>query len=114
MSTIPSFEFLTFKVPPSLTVILIYLPPKPHPSFLSDLTELLTIASSLSPRLLLLVDLNIHMDSPTCKHASEFSSLLENFSQHVTFPTMIKDTSLTLSAPPTSQYSTSTLPLSPL
>ncbi|KAK5885981.1 hypothetical protein CesoFtcFv8_017063 [Champsocephalus esox] len=108
--SVPSFEFLAFKAPPSLTVILIYRPPKPHPSFLSDLTELLTIASSLSSRLLLLGDLNIHMDSPPANsllNSPPFWTIsqLPNMSPS---PPMIKNTSLTLSAPPTSQYSTST------
>ncbi|XDV14209.1 hypothetical protein PO909_002386 [Leuciscus waleckii] len=89
LPSVSSFEYLAFKALSSMTVILIYRPPKPNPSFLSDFTELLTLASSLSPRLLLLGDLNIHIDSPTCKLSSEFTILVDNFTltQHVTFPT---------------------------
>ena len=50
---ITSFEYLAVSLPNSITALLLYRPPKPHPSFLSDLSELLTIASSLSSRLLL-------------------------------------------------------------
>ncbi|XP_074476551.1 uncharacterized protein LOC141758790 [Sebastes fasciatus] len=86
--TVTSFESLAFKTC-SNTVILIYRPPKPNSSFLSDLSELLIVASSLPLPLLLLGDFNIHMDSPTCKLASDFSTLLDNFNltQHITFPT---------------------------
>ncbi|KAJ4920946.1 hypothetical protein JOQ06_023090 [Pogonophryne albipinna] len=89
LPSVSSFELIAFKAPPSLTVILNYRPPKPHPSFLSDFTEFLTLASSLSQRLLILGDLNIYIDSPSCKLASKFTTLLDNFSitQHVTFPT---------------------------
>ena len=48
---ITSFEYLAVSLPNSITALLLYRPL--NPSFLSDLSELLTIASSLSSRLLL-------------------------------------------------------------
>ncbi|XP_074479436.1 uncharacterized protein LOC141760478 [Sebastes fasciatus] len=88
LPTFTSFESLAFETC-STTVILIYRRPEPNPSFLSDLSDLLTLASSLPLPLLLLGDFNIHMDSHTCQLASDFSTLLDNFNltQHVNFPT---------------------------
>ncbi|XP_010774485.1 uncharacterized protein [Notothenia coriiceps] len=86
-----SFEHLIFKLsgPTPLVTAIIYRPPKPNPSFLSDLSDILTQLSAISPSVLLFGDFNIHIDDPTCKYASEFKETLHccNFSQHINFPT---------------------------
>ncbi|XP_033996249.1 uncharacterized protein LOC117490598 [Trematomus bernacchii] len=88
---VSSFEHLIFKLsgPTPLVTAIIYRPPKPNPSFLSDLSDILTQLSAISPSVLLLGDFNIHVDDPTCKYASEFKETLHccNFSQHINFPT---------------------------
>ena len=85
-----SFEHLTFKFsgPTPLVTAIIYRPPKPNPSFLSDFSDFLTQLSAISPSILLLGDFNIHIDTD-CKSATEFLELLHclNFTQHVNFPT---------------------------
>ncbi|XP_037614292.1 protein FAM111A-like isoform X2 [Sebastes umbrosus] len=88
LPTVTSFESLAFETC-STTVILIYCPNKQNSSYRSDLSKLLTLASSLPLPLLLLGDFNIHMDSPNSKLTSDFSTLLDNFNltQHVNFPT---------------------------
>uniref|UniRef100_A0A8P4G516 Reverse transcriptase domain-containing protein n=1 Tax=Dicentrarchus labrax TaxID=13489 RepID=A0A8P4G516_DICLA len=85
-----SFEHLTFKLsgPTPLVTAIIYRPPKPNPSFLTDFSDFLTQLSAISPSVLLLGDFNIHIDND-CKSATEFLELLHcfNFTQHVNFPT---------------------------
>ncbi|XP_071754179.1 uncharacterized protein LOC139910701 [Centroberyx gerrardi] len=87
----PSSAHLAFKIPgpKPLVIAIIYRPPKPNPSFLSDLSEFITQLSSISPSILLLGNFNIHIDSPDCKSAIEFLDILNcfNFTQHVNFPT---------------------------
>ena len=89
LPSISSFEYLALSLPNSITAILIYRPPKPHPSFLTDMSDLLTIASSLSSRLLLSGDFNIHVDCPNAPLTSDFLSLLDCFhlTQYIDFPT---------------------------
>ena len=91
ISTPSSFEHLTFKLPGSQPLIIstIYRPPKPNPSFLSDLSDFITALSPISPSILLLGDFNLHIDSPDCKHAKDFMDLLHcfSFTQHINFPT---------------------------
>ncbi|XP_076841983.1 uncharacterized protein LOC143486075 [Brachyhypopomus gauderio] len=87
----PSFEHLVFKLPgpkPLITAI-IYRPPKPNPSFLSDLSDFTTTLFSISSSILLLGDFNLHIDSPDCKHAMDFLDFLtcSSFTQHTNFPT---------------------------
>uniref|UniRef100_UPI00358F88A5 uncharacterized protein n=1 Tax=Myxine glutinosa TaxID=7769 RepID=UPI00358F88A5 len=67
----------------------VYRPPKPHPSFLSDFSYFLTQLCSLSPSILLLGDFNIHMDSTDSTLTTDFTDLLTcfNLTQHVNFPT---------------------------
>ena len=82
---------MTLKVIGSTTVILllIYRPPKLSiTDFLSEFSELLTIASSMSPSVVVLGDFNIHLDAVSSVSA-DFLSLLNCFSlyQHVDFPT---------------------------
>ncbi|KAJ8375898.1 hypothetical protein SKAU_G00064780 [Synaphobranchus kaupii] len=104
-----TFEYLALSLPNSITAILLYRPPKTHPSFLSELSELLTIASSLSNRLLLTGDFNIHVDLPNSPLTPDFLSLLDCFhlTQHINFPTHAKGHTLDL-------VCSSSLPLSNL
>lgn len=85
-----SFEHLAFKLsgPSPLVTAIIYRPPKPHPSFLSDLADFLTQLSAISPSVLLLGDFNLHIDNTDSKPAIEFLELLQwlNFTQHINFP----------------------------
>ncbi|XP_040912341.1 uncharacterized protein LOC121193970 isoform X1 [Toxotes jaculatrix] len=86
-----SFEHLAFRLPgpQSLTVAIIYRPPKTTSSFLSDFTDFFTQLSSISSSLLLLGDFNIHIDSPKCKFSADFLDILNcfNLTQHVNSPT---------------------------
>ncbi len=61
----PSFEVLMFKVNCDTPVccIVIYCPPKPKSSFLSDFTS--SVALSYD-KILLVGDFNIDVDGPTC------------------------------------------------
>ena len=98
LPTFSSFEYLAFSLPNSVTSILIYRPPTSHPSFLSELSELLTLASTLSSRLLLTGDFNVHVDRPNDPLTRDFLSLLDSFhiTQHVDFPTHNKGHTLDL------------------
>ncbi|XP_061133329.1 uncharacterized protein LOC133153215 [Syngnathus typhle] len=100
ITTPSSFEHQSFKLPgpkPLVTAI-IYRPPKPNPAFLSDLSEFLTQLCAISPSVILLGDFNIHVDSTTCKTATEFLDILNSFNitQHVDFPTHKKGHTLDL------------------
>lgn len=44
LPSVSSFEYLAYKSSVSMTTILVYRPPKDNESFLSELSELLTIA----------------------------------------------------------------------
>ncbi len=96
---VTSFEYLAFKITShsSLLIILVYRPPKTNMQFLSDLCELLTIASAQSKAMLLLGDFNIHVDTDTT-HALEFMSVLDcfNLQQHIDFPTHVHGHTLDL------------------
>ncbi len=87
---VSSFECLSFKLagPAPLLILLIYRPPKHNSSFLSELTELLTLACAQHDRIIMLGDINIHVDSD-CNTANDFLSVLDYFdaSQHIDFPT---------------------------
>jgi len=67
----------------------IYCPPKTCSSFLSDFTDFVTQLSSISPSVLLIGDLNIHIGTPEAKFTSDFLDILNclNLTQHVTSPT---------------------------
>ena len=96
----PSFESLCLKLSglKPLVIAVIYRPPKPHPTFLSDLSEFLTQLTAISPSALLLGDFNVHMDSTTCTMASELLEILSFFkiTQHIDFPTHNKGHTLDL------------------
>ena len=66
-----SFEHITFKLsgPAPLVTAIIYRPPKPNPSFLSDFSDFLTQLTAISPSVLLLGDFNIRIDT-NCYTAS--------------------------------------------
>ncbi len=92
--TVPAtttFEGVIFNLAGSsqLQCVLVYRPPKAPAAFLSELCELLTPVCATSPSTLLLGDFNIHVDTSSCKFASEFLSLLDCFNsvQHVQGPT---------------------------
>lgn len=87
----PFFEHIVLKLPGPSPFILsvLYRPPKPNPSFLQDFSDLLLHLSTISPSILLLGDLNLHLDDPTSRPAQDFLDILNhsNFTQHINFPT---------------------------
>lgn len=92
-------EYLAFKITShsSLLIILVYHPPKTKMQFLSDLCELLIIASALSTAMLLQGHFNIHVDTDTV-HDLEFISVLDcfNLQQNIDFPTHVHGYTLDL------------------
>lgn len=74
-----SMECLAFKCKPpyTMTVLLIYRPPRPNPSFLPEIHDLLTSLCTMSTNIVIIGDLNIHVDNPTCSLATEFLRLLD-------------------------------------
>ena len=96
-----SFECLAFRCKPplSLTVLLIYRPPpQPKLVFFSEINDLLTTICATSAKVLVLGDINIHVDNPSCHSASEFLQLLDglDLQQHVNGPTHKKGHTLDL------------------
>ena len=69
-----TFECLAFKSKPPfpVTVLLIYRPPKPNQAFIPEINELLTTLCTTSAHTVILGDLNIHVDTPSCHPAAEF------------------------------------------
>lgn len=69
-----TFESLVFncKHPFSATIALIYRPPKPHPTFISDIHSFLISLCTIYSNILVIGDFNVHMDSQTCRLASDF------------------------------------------
>ncbi len=61
-----TFEYMVLKTN-SLKIILLHHPPKALSNFFSELSELLTLACSLSTSVLLLGDFNIHVDAACSK-----------------------------------------------
>ncbi|KAE8283704.1 hypothetical protein D5F01_LYC19107 [Larimichthys crocea] len=95
-----SFECLAFKCKPPfhMTILLIYRPPKPNPVFITEMYNLLSIFCTTSANLIILGDMNLHVDSPSCHSAAEFLQLLDcfNLSQLVDVPTHTKGHTLDL------------------
>jgi len=95
-----SFECLAFRcdLPTPFTTILIYRPPKSHPCFIAELTELLLSVSTTSNNVEILGDFNIHVESPTSLYTTELLQLFDslNLRQLVTVPTHIKGHTLDL------------------
>lgn len=90
VTTIPlpalsSCECLAFKLkdPFSLTVLLIYWPPKSNSAFISEIPDLLTTLCTSSANIIILGDMNIHVDTPSCHRADEF--LQEKCNMHIDF-----------------------------
>jgi len=77
--------------------ILVYRPPGPVASFLSEFSDFLSSIIKLN-RVIIVGDFNIHVDDDTCKNASEFVYITEsfNFTQHVSGPTHSKGHTLDL------------------
>ncbi|KAL7401583.1 hypothetical protein ABVT39_001713 [Epinephelus coioides] len=82
----------------SATIALIYRPPKPHPSFLSEIHDFLISLCTSHSNILVLGDFNIHMDSLSCQLAVEFKQVLDclNLHQSVVGPTHTKGHTLDL------------------
>lgn len=76
-----SFECLAFKCKPPLstTILLIYRPPKPNASFIPEMSNLFSTFCTMSANIIALGDMNIHVNSPTCRFAAEFLQLLDCF-----------------------------------
>ncbi|KAJ8380507.1 hypothetical protein SKAU_G00012850 [Synaphobranchus kaupii] len=72
-----------------MIILLIYRPPKPNPSFLPEISDLLTSLCSTSANIVILGDFNIHVDSPSGHSVVDFLSLLEclDLKQLVKVPT---------------------------
>ena len=102
-----SFECLAFKCksPSPVLFLLIYRPPKPNPSFITEMSNLLTTFCTSSADVIILGDMNIHVDTPSCRFAAEFLQLLDcfNLKQLVDVPTHTRghclDLVITNSAP---------------
>ncbi len=94
-----TFEYMVLKVSSksSLTIILIYRPPKQQNEFFSELSELLTLACASSSKVILLGDFNIHVDTP-CSYSTQLNTVLDCFDlyQNVNFPTHIHGHTLDL------------------
>lgn len=88
-----SFEFLCFFIsrPAPLLCIFVYRPPR-YTNFITEFSELLSIALSNYDKVLDLGDFNIHVCYPTHPMAQEFLDLIEpfNLTQSVNAPTHTK------------------------
>ncbi len=95
-----SFECLAFnsKHPLSMTVLLIYRPPKPNPRFIQEMYNLLSTFCSTFSNIIILGDFNIHVNTSSCHLASEFLQLPDclNLRQHVDVPTHTRGNTLDL------------------
>ena len=95
-----SFECLAAKCKPPLlmTILVIYRPPKPNPAFIPEMHDLLTTLCTTCANVVILGDMNIHVDIPSCHSASEFLQLLDcvNLTQHVDVPTHTRGHTLDL------------------
>uniref|UniRef100_A0A8C1S6N0 Reverse transcriptase domain-containing protein n=1 Tax=Cyprinus carpio TaxID=7962 RepID=A0A8C1S6N0_CYPCA len=95
-----SFECLAFKCkhPLSTMVFLIYWPPKPNSSFIPEMSNLLSTFCTMSANIIILGDMNIHVNSSTCRFAAEFLQLLDcfNLTQLVDSPTHTRGHTLDL------------------
>lgn len=59
-------NYITLHHKTSATIALIYCPPKPHPSFHSEIHDFLISLCTSHSNILVLGDFNIHMDSFSC------------------------------------------------
>ena len=60
-------------------IIVIYRPPKQNSKFMSEIAELLSVASTNYDKILLSGDFNLHIDSPSDSNSLEVIRLLETF-----------------------------------
>lgn len=86
--SVKSFEFIAFRVicASPVLILFIYHPPKSNLLFIDELTEPLALVSSVFSAMILIGDINIHVDNLTSSN-HEFSDDLFNLIQHVNFPT---------------------------
>ncbi|KAM3583200.1 uncharacterized protein V6R79_009203 [Siganus canaliculatus] len=101
LPTYTTFEALAFSCKPPLpmTLLLIYRPPpKPKTFFFQEFQDLLTALCASTSNLVILGDINIHLNNPSCPSASDFLQLLDcfNLTQHVHDPTHLKGNTLDL------------------
>ena len=69
--------------------IYIFRPPKPNSSVLPDIHGLLTSLCTMSSNIVIIGDVNVHVDNPSCRSATEFLAMLESLGlqPHVKVPT---------------------------
>lgn len=89
LPALTSFECLAFKCkrPSHVLFLLIYRPPKPNPAFIPEMSNLLTTFCTSAADVVILGDMNIHIDTPSCRSADEFLQLLDYLKQLVDVPT---------------------------
>ena len=63
-----------------MTVLLIYHPPKANSAFIHELHNLLSTFCSTSANIIILGDLNIHVDVPSAPLTTDFLKLSELYS----------------------------------
>ena len=95
-----SFECLAFKCKPLFltTVLLIHCPPKPNPAFIPEMYNLLSSFFTTSANSIILGDMNIHLNIPSCCLAVKFLQFMDcfNLTQHVDAPTHTRGHTLDL------------------
>lgn len=86
------------KPPSKINAVLIYRPPKPHPSFIAEFHDLLTSLCSLSSNNIIVSDMNNHIDNPSSPMTADFLNVLDclNLTQHVDCPTHTRGRNLDL------------------
>uniref|UniRef100_A0A3B3DLX2 SGNH hydrolase-type esterase domain-containing protein n=1 Tax=Oryzias melastigma TaxID=30732 RepID=A0A3B3DLX2_ORYME len=85
-----SFEYQTIVFNNSVILCLIvYRPPKYNSTFIADFSELLSLVYVDFSKIMILGDLNLHIDDLSDNYAQEFLNVLVNmnFTQHVNVPT---------------------------
>lgn len=89
-----SFESVALQLngPTPTVLVNIYRPPKPNKDFIDEFNTFLTHICSLSSNIILLGDLNIHMDNTNHALTKDFISCLDSFGlqQYIDFPTHSK------------------------
>ncbi|RXM31087.1 hypothetical protein EOD39_7286 [Acipenser ruthenus] len=98
---ISSFEHRAIKLlsPMSLTLAVIYCPPKSKSAFIAEFSEFLSLICTSTDKILLLGDLNIHVDLPSSPLVTDFNTLLDclGLSQSVNVPNHTRGHTLDLS-----------------
>ena len=89
-----SFEAVALQLngPTPTILVNIYRPPKPNKDFITDFITFLTHICTLSPNIILLGDVNIHLDNNNLAFTKDFISCLDSFGlkQFINFPTHCK------------------------